>query len=138
MSTIMPAPERRLAAFTLAFLAFYAPIETWGSWPDLLSPYYLVDLVGILLLLFGAVRTRRGRSRQGLAFVGGGWAWMAAAGWRATADRVFELAEGGQLEYGNLEMCFVVCSLGLALAGFVWSLAIASRSGERPQAMTSP
>jgi hypothetical protein len=124
--------EMRLASFTLGVLVFYAPIETWGSWPDLWSPYYLVDLAGILLLVFGAVWTRRGRSRQGLAFIGGGWAWMAAAGWRATSDRVFDLAEGGELEYGAAEMCFVVCSLGLALAGFVWSLRLASGAGDRP------
>jgi len=43
-----------------------------------------------------------------------------------TADRVFDLAEGVELEYGAAEMCFVVCSLGLALAGFVWSLRLSS------------
>jgi hypothetical protein len=122
--------EIRLATFTVGVVVFYAPIETWGSWPELHSPYYLVDLVGVVLLAFGAVRTWHGRSRQGLAFMGSGWAWMAAAGWRATADRVFELAAGGQLEYGAAEMCFVVCSLGLALAGFVWSLVLASVGGD--------
>jgi hypothetical protein len=125
--------EMRLARFTVGFLVFYAPIETWGSWPDLWSPYYLVDLMGILLLAFGALRTRRGRYRQGLAFIGGGWAWMAAAGWRATADRLFDMAEGIELEYGAAEMCFVVCSLGLALAGFVWSLRLASAAVDSDQ-----
>jgi hypothetical protein len=119
--------EMSLARFTLGVLVFYAPIETWASWPDLLSLYYLVDLAGMLLLAFGIARIRRGRSRQGLTFIGGGWAWMAAAGWRATADRIYDLRAGGELDYGALEMCFIVCVLGLALAGFVWSLRLGSR-----------
>ena len=50
----------RLQTFTLAFLIAYAPIETWYSMPELWDPFYLVDVIGIVLLILGMVRLRRG------------------------------------------------------------------------------
>jgi hypothetical protein len=125
--------DNGLATFTLVVLVFYAPIETWGSWPDLLSPYYLVDVVGMLILALG-VYWSRARPRQARGFICAGWAWMAGAGWRATADRVEALAQGEELQFGAAELCFVVCSFLLALAGLAWSLVLITRDshGETP------
>ncbi len=121
------SPDRRLASYTFWVLVFYAPIETWASWPELYSPYYLVDLIAMVLLAVGVARARQGRQLASLGFLAGGWGWLGANGWRATADRFEALGEGGSLEFGAAEMCFVVCGTLAAIVGLTWSLrAIAS------------
>ena len=119
--------DHRLASYTFWVLVFYTPIETWASWPELYSPYYLVDLIAMVLLAVGLMRARQGRQLSALGFLAGGWGWLGANGWRATADRFEALAEGGSLEFGAAEMCFVVCGTVAAIIGLAWSLrAIAS------------
>ena len=46
----------RLETFTFAFLIAYAPIETWYSMPEFWDPFYLVDVIGIVLLILGMVQ----------------------------------------------------------------------------------
>jgi len=116
--------DRSLATYTSWILVFYAPIETWASWPELYSPYYLVDVIAMVLLTVGVVRSRQGGQLPGLGFLTGGWGWLGANGWRATADRFELLAEGGSLELGAAEMCFVVCGTIAAIVGLVWSLRV--------------
>jgi hypothetical protein len=52
---------------------------------------------------------------------------LGANGWRGTADRVEFVAEGGALEYGAAEWCFVVCGTVAAIIGLAWSLQVITR-----------
>lgn len=111
------AVESRLANFTLVFVAVYGPLETWASWADGLSdPFYLVDFIGMTLLLWGAVHSRRSRPESAPGLMAAGWGWTGANFWRATFGRVNALRTGGQLDYGQVEMCVVACGTVMALA----------------------
>jgi hypothetical protein len=57
-----------------------------------------------------------------IGFLAGGWGWLGANGWRATADRFELLGESGALEFGAAEMCFVVCGTAAAIVGLAWWL----------------
>ncbi|MCA1561036.1 MAG: hypothetical protein LC804_12475 [Acidobacteria bacterium] len=93
--------ETRLAKFTLAMLVVYFPLETWVSLPDgLTNPFYLVDLIAMALLPYGALRSLRARPRSAPGVLCAAYGWTAANGWRATFDGVFELRDGGELEHG--------------------------------------
>jgi hypothetical protein len=120
--------DRPLATYTFWILVFYAPIETWASWPELYSPYYLVDFIAMVLLTIGIVRSRQNQPLPALGFLAGGWGWLGANGWRATADRFEDLAAGGSLEFGAAEMCFVVCGTVAAIVGLAWALRAITRS----------
>jgi hypothetical protein len=67
------------------------------------------DLIAMVLLALGVVRSRQGRQLSALGLPVGGWGWLGANGWRATADRLESLAEGRALEFGAAETCCVVC-----------------------------
>jgi hypothetical protein len=125
--TATSGPDRRLASYTFWILVFYAPIETWASWPELYSPYYLVDLIAMVLLTLGVLRSRAGRALPALGLLTGGWGWLGANGWRATADRFEVLRAGESLEFGAAEMCFVVCGTVAAIVGLAWSLRVITR-----------
>jgi hypothetical protein len=58
-----------------------------------------------------------------------GYAWTAANFWRAFFGRVSEVAGGGELDYGSLELCFTACILAAALAGLAWALVLSTRAG---------
>ena len=120
--------ETWLAKLTLWLLVVYFPVETLISWPALWSPYYLIDLIAMLLLLWGARLSLRARPRSAPGALSAAYAWTAANGWRASFDRLYELAEGGQLDYGAAELCFVVCGTVLTLGCFGLSLWLVVRS----------
>jgi len=124
-------PDHRLASYTLWVLVFYAPIETWASWPELYSPYYLVDLIAMALMAIGVLRSRQNHALPALGFLAGGWGWLGANGWRATADRFDALGAGESLEFGAAEMCFVVCGTVAAIVGLAWSLHAITRLARR-------
>ena len=117
----------RLQAFTLAFLIAYAPIETWYSMADLRDPFYLVDVIGIVLLILGMVRLRRGLLSGSVGMLTAGYAWTGANFWRALFDRVSEVAAGGVLDYGWAELCFTACITIAAIVGLVWTLVLGAR-----------
>lgn len=115
--------ETNLAWFTLGGLLVYAPVETWTSLPyGLWNPFYLVDLIAMILLFFGAVHSLRARPHPAPAVLCAAYAWTAANGWRATFGRVFEISKGGGLDYGITELWAVGLGTALVLALFAFSL----------------
>lgn len=121
--------ETGLARFTLGGLVIYFPVETWVSLPDgLWDPFYLVDLIAMLLLFWGAVRSLRARPSPAPGVLCAAYAWTAANGWRATFGRVWELLEGGELAYGAGELWVVGCGTAVTLACFALSLFLVVRA----------
>jgi hypothetical protein len=55
-----------IAWFTCLALLVYVPVETYVSWPrGLASPFYLVDLVAMVLMGWGAFHSLRARAPTG-------------------------------------------------------------------------
>ncbi len=110
MTSDLRRTETALARATLVTLLLYFPVETWTSWRHeywLFNPFYVIDLIAMLALLYGAIRSLRARPRPAPAALCAAYAWTAANGWRATADRLFELRDGGRLDYGSVELWVV-------------------------------
>ena len=125
--------ETRLARATLVALVFYFPIETWASWGHdywLLNPFYLVDLIAMGLLLYGATRSLHARPRSAPGALCAAYAWTAANGWRATWGRAFELRDGGQLDHGLVELWVVGGATVLSLLCLAWSFYLVVRADD--------
>jgi len=121
--------ETILAWFTLGALAVYFPLETWVSLPaGLWNPFYLVDLIAMMLLLWGAVRSLRARPDRSPAVLCAAYAWTTANGWRATFGRMFELLEGRTLDHGAAEMWAVSIATAIGMVCLILSLFLVSRS----------
>lgn len=114
--------ETHVAKLTLVWVALYLPLETWASLPDLASPYYIVDLVGIALMTWGALLSLAQRPRPAPALLCAGFAWCAANGWRATADRWTRMTDYPSDAMASIEL-WVVAGSTLA-AGVVLLLLI--------------
>ena len=123
--------ETLLARLTLMVLVVYVPLETYVSWSAeywLFNPFYIVDLIAMVLLSYGAIRSLRARPEPAPGILCAASGWASANGWRATWDRVFELIDGGALEYGAIELCAVACATGCSLVCFGLSLHLVSRA----------
>jgi hypothetical protein len=123
--------ETRLARATLVGLVFYFPVETWASWGHdywLLNPFYLIDLIAMLLLWHGANRSLRARPRSAPAALCAAYAWTAANGWRATWGRAFELRDGAPLDHGLVELWVVGGATVLSLICLAWSFYLTVRA----------
>lgn len=124
--------ETGLAWFTLGALVVYFPVETYVSLPEgLWNPFYLVDLIAMILLFWGATRSLRARPDQSPAVLCAAYAWSVANGWRATLGRTFEILEGGNLDYGATEMCAVAIATAIGLGCLVLSFFLVVRSTPR-------
>jgi hypothetical protein len=129
----LPSTGADVRTFTVCVLAIMVPIETVYSWRlGLTDPYYLVKLVGWLLLAWGASSVRGARRHAGVAFLAAGWGWLAANYWRAVADRVTRMAAGETLRLGSIELWFAGGCLVVSLVGLAWSLSLTS--GRFPKA----
>ena len=121
--------ETGLAWFTLGAVAVYFPVETWASWTDgLYHPFYLVDVIAMGLLLWGAIRSLRARPERSPAVLAAAYAWTVANGWRATFSRAFELLLGGTLDHGPGEMYAVSIATATALVCLILSLYLVVRT----------
>jgi hypothetical protein len=132
--------ETVLAYATLAALVLYVPVETWVSAQyeyGLLNPFYVIDLIAMLLLLYGAVRSLRARPHPAPGALCAAYAWTAANGWRSTWDRVFDLKAGGQLDYGFEELCLIACATILSLMCLASAYALMLRAEPRRAAASS-
>jgi hypothetical protein len=110
---------RGMAVLTSCFLLVSVVVETAYSWRSLSDAYFLVKVVGWVLLLCGAMRIRVDNP-LGLTLQAAGWGWMAANFWRAIADRLTRIGAGQSLRLGSVEIifagtCLAVCLIGLLL-----------------------
>jgi hypothetical protein len=121
--------ETGLACFTLGALVIYFPVETWASWGEgLWNPFYLVDLIAMILLFWGAMRSLRARPASSPAVLCAAYAWSVANGWRATFGRMFDLLEGGTLDHGAAEMWAVSIATAIGVTCLILSLYLVIRS----------
>jgi len=128
----MRKTETALALFTVGFLILYFPVETWASWGyGLWSPFYLVDLIAMILLGWGAIRSLHTRPQTAPAVLCAGYGWAGANAWRALFGRLSEVRQGGQLDHGGMELCAVAMGTAVMLACFALSLLLVVRSSER-------
>jgi hypothetical protein len=128
--------ETFLARFTVAFVALYFPVETFASWRyGLLNPFYIVDLIAMILLGWGALRSLRAAPRRSPAVLCAAYGWTAANAWRSTTLRIYEVRGGARLDYGDTEYWIVIISTLLILACFALSLWLVAQAREetRPQ-----
>ena len=120
--------ETAVARFTLALLLVYAPLETWVSWPSgLTNPFYLVDVIGFALLLWGALASLRARPGLAPGVLCAGYAWSGANGWRALALRMETLQQGGEVDV-TLVWLLVISEVA-ALTGLALLLLLVVESG---------
>lgn len=124
--------ESGIAWLTLGALVIYVPGETYVSWlSGLHDPFYLVDLIAMILLGLGAVHSLRARPRCAPGLLCGAYGWASANGWRSTFWRIEELRAGGELEYGAMEAWVVGGVSAIALVCFVALLVITAGCHQR-------
>ena len=124
--------ESAIAWFTIGALFIYVPGETYVSWSrGLLNPFYLVDLIAMVLLLWGAVHALRARPRYAPGLLCGAYGWASANGWRAAFGRLAEIRSGGELDYGILEMWVVGIATAIACALFAILLVLTALCARR-------
>jgi hypothetical protein len=120
--------ETILARFTLGFVAIYFPVETYASWRyGLLNPFYVVDLIAMILLVWGALRSLRASPSSRPAILCAAYGWTAANAWRSATGRIYEVRGGGRLDFGDAEFWIVIVSTALILACFAVSLVLTAR-----------
>ena len=121
--------ETGLAYASFGVLAIYAPVETVYSWSGGLgSPYYVIDVIAIVLLFVGAVRSLRARPTTAPGLLTTGWAWAGANFWRAAFDRITRIQGGGHLDWGSIELQFVCGELVVALVCLAVGIVLVTRS----------
>ena len=121
--------ETGLAWFTLGALVIYVPVETWASLPEgLWNPFYLVDLIAMILLFWGVMRSLRARPASSPGVLCAAYAWSSANGWRATFGRLYEILRGGELDHGVVELWAVGIATTIGLLCLALSLFLVVRS----------
>jgi hypothetical protein len=121
--------ETGLARFVLGTLVVYVPVETWMSLSSgLWNPFYIVDLIAMVLLFVGAVHSLRARPNPAPGILCAAIAWTSANGWRATFGRISEIRSGGKLDYGTAEVWAVGATTAIALGCLAVSLLLVARA----------
>ena len=121
--------ESGLAWATVAALLIYAPVETVYSWPNLGDPFYLIDVIAMMLMGGGVALSLRSRPHAAPGLVTAGWSWAAANFWRAYFDRIRAIHGGAHV--GALELRFVFSELVVSLLATIlgaWLCYAAARS----------
>lgn len=127
--------ETVIAKFTLGFLVIYIPIETWTSLPyGLLNPFYLVDVVAMVLLAWGAYLSLKSRPISAPEMLCVAYAWATANAWRATFWRVDHIKKGGELDRGMTELWALAIVTSLAIVLFVILIYLVVRKNKRGRA----
>jgi hypothetical protein len=120
-------PGRGIAILAGCFFLVSVVVETAYSWGSLGDAYFLVKVVGWILLALGATRIRAGNP-HGLTYLAAGWGWMAANFWRAIADRLTDISAGQTLRLGSVEIVFAGSCLTVCLTGLILTLVRANRN----------
>ena len=111
--------ETVVACFTLGALVVYVPVETYVSLPHgLLSPFYLIDAIAMVLMLWGAVHSLRARPACAPGLLCGAYGWAAANGWCGDVRAAGGPLAGGELDYGHEELWAVGGATTIALVCF--------------------
>jgi hypothetical protein len=96
----------------------------------LLYSAYIMNLIGMALMLWSAVAARRARpTAPGL--LAAGWAWTAATFWRATSDRFWWVSQGHALFAGPMKLWLGPALTVLAMLGLFGSLILVLNSPMR-------
>jgi hypothetical protein len=120
-----------VCACTFAWLAVYVPLESYVTWSiagvrGFIYSSYVLNVVGMGLMLWGAVATRK-RAPAGSALLAIGWSWTAATFWRATSDRFWWVSLGHPLYAGVVELWLAPALTALAVAGLCASMVLVFR-----------
>ena len=117
-----------LVAYTLGWLIVFAPVETYLIFSTvglraLVTDGYIMSVVGMGLMLWGAVSARR---LQAVApgLLASGWSWTAAIFWHAASGAFRWAYEDGALNGRNLELWLTPLLATLAVIGMVGSLVL--------------
>jgi hypothetical protein len=120
--------ETGLARSTLGGLIIYVPLETVASLPAPWDPFYLVDLIGMVLLSTGTFQSLRARPATAPGLLCAGYAWTGANFWRAFWGRMEEVGQGGSLTYGSAELWVVGVGTAVVMGCLALSLLLVFRS----------
>jgi hypothetical protein len=127
MAESLRRSETRLAWLTLALSAIYIPWETWVSLPDLSHPFFVIDAIAMVLLVWGALHSLRARPRRAPGLLCAGIAWCGANAWSAAGRRYYfpEAYNNGQ---GLINAATPAIALTVIVLLFLaWSLYLTSR-----------
>jgi hypothetical protein len=119
---------RRIAIYTLVWLAVYVPAETYvtisiaGPW-GLLHPAYVMNVLGMGLMFWGVRAALQGRP-VAPAILAVAWSWNAATMWRATVDRFWYVSLGRELYAGRVELWLGPIITALAVLPMIASLVL--------------
>ena len=98
----------------------------------MLDPLHLlhevVHVIGMGLMLYGVVHSWRAAPQSAAGILCAAWAWTGADWYRATSDRVVELAEGHSLDFEPIKMWVVAGFTAVTLVCFGLALFIVVRS----------
>lgn len=132
--------ESALIIYTVALIAIYGPLETWVSFPRLLSLFYLVDAIGLALLLAGVLLYRANARIPYTVVLAIGYGWLGANFWRGMAMRLAESydparwPEGKILAVGTTGVATGGAVLvGLCVVGMILSILVARRDSRQLQ-----
>ena len=121
-----------LVSFTLISVAVYFPLETYITWDvarTLLVLGYVMDVIGMALMLWGALATRAGLP-YGPGVLASGWAWTTAVLWQAARGRYWMASQGMPLYGGPAELILAPALTVVTLAVFAGSLTLVVRDRE--------
>jgi hypothetical protein len=120
--------ETRLAWITLALSAVYIPVEIWVSLPDLTHPFFVIDAIAMVLLVWGAVHSLRARPRRAPGVLCAAIAWSGANVWSAAGRRYYfpEAYDNGE-GFIDAATPAVVLTV-IVLLFFGWSLYLVARA----------
>ena len=120
--------ETRLAWITLSLSAIYIPVEIWVSLPDLTHPFFLIDGIAMVLLVWGALHSLRARPRRAPGVLCAAIAWSGANVWSAAGRRYYfpEAYDNGE-GLVNAALPAIVLT-AIVLLFLVWSLYLAART----------
>ena len=132
--------ESALVIYTVALIAIYGPLETWVSFPRLLSLFYLVDAIGLALLLAGVLMYRANARIPYTVILAIGYGWLGANFWRGMAMRLEANYDPAQWPEGKIVAVGATgiavggaVLVGLCVVGMILSILVARRDSRQLQ-----